>query len=104
MAELANNSLNLRYGDVDSSLRHHCRLYTFIVYTLIVGKLVIVGIIGNSLTFVVIWKGNFKSSTTFFLFLSLSLIDSTLLLAVFPFMTVSSFVNYTGLLQEYSSL
>ena len=73
------------------------------MYTLIVGTLVIVGIIGNSLTFVVFWKGNFKSSTTF-LFLSLSLIDSALLLAVFPFMTVSSFVNYTELLQGYSSL
>ena len=103
MAEQANISLNLTDDDVDSSLGHHCRLYSFIVYTLIVGTLVVVGIIGNSLTFVVFWKGNFKSSTTF-LFLSLSLIDSALLLAVFPLMTVTAFVNYTGWLQGYSSL
>ena len=48
----------------------------------ITGIIGIVGIIGNSLTFVVFWKGNFKSSTSF-LFLSLSLIDSAVLLTVF---------------------
>ena len=103
MAEQANTSLNLTDGDVDSSPEYNCRLYTFIVYTLIVGTLVAVGIIGNSLTFIIFWKGNFKSSTTF-LFLSLSLIDSALLLAVFPYMTVKTFIDYTGWLQGYSSL
>ena len=103
MAEQANTSLNLTDFNFDWSLFHNCRLYSFIVYTLIVGTLVVFGIIGNSLTFVVFWKGNFKSSTTF-LFLSLSLIDSALLLAVFPFMTVDAFVDYTGWLQGYSSL
>ena len=45
----------------------------------IVGMIAVVGIIGNSLTFVVFRKGNFKSSTSF-LFLSLALIDSAVLL------------------------
>ena len=103
MAEQVNTSLNLRDGDVDSSLEYNCSLYSFIVYTLIVGTLVVVGIIGNSLTFVIFWKGNFKSSTTF-LFLSLSLIDSALLLTAFPYTTVDAFVDYTGWLQGYSSL
>ena len=103
MAGQANTSLNLTDGDVDSSLEYNCRLYRFIVYTLIVGTLVVVGIIGNSLTFVVFWKGNFKSSTTF-LFLSLSLIDSCLLLGFFPFSTVPAFVKYTGWMQGYASL
>ena len=103
MAEQANTSLNSTDFNFDWSLFHNCSLYPFIVYTLIVGTLVVVGIIGNSLTFVVFWKGNFKSSTTF-LFSSLSLIDSALLLAVFPFMTVSQFVDYTGWLQGYSNL
>ena len=53
-----------------------------IAYTFIVGILTVAGIIGNSLTFVVFWKGNFKSSTSF-LFLSLSLIDSAVLLTAF---------------------
>ena len=99
----ANNSLNLTDDDVDSSLEHNCRLYSFIVYTLIVGTLVVVGIVGNSLTFVVFWKGNFKSATTF-LFLSLSLIDSAHLLTVFPFGSVMAFVDYTGWMQRYASL
>ena len=86
-----------------SSLEYSCRLYSFIVYTLIMGTLVVVGFIGNSLTFVVFWKGNFKSSTSF-LFLSLSLIDSTLLLTAFPLVSVTTFVDYTGWLQGYSRL
>ena len=103
MAGQANTSLNLKDCDVDSSLIHHCRLYAFIVYTLIIGTLVVVGIIGNSLTFVVFWKGNFKSSTSF-LFLSLALVDSALLLTAFPYTTVDAFVDYTGWLQGYASL
>ena len=59
-----------------------CQLQTFIIYTLIVGMLVVVGIIGNSLTFAVFWKGNFKSSTSF-LFMCLALTDSAVLLSAF---------------------
>ena len=95
MAGQANTSLNLTDGDVDSSLEYNCHLYRFIVHTLIIGTLVVVGIIGNSLTFVVFWKGNFKSSTTF-LFSSLSLIDSAHLLTVFPLFTWPAFVDYMG--------
>ena len=103
MAGQANISLNLTDSDVDSSLGHSCRLYSFIVYSLIEGILEVGGIIGNSLTFVVFWKGNFKSSTTF-LFLSLSLIDSAHLLTTFPLYSVMAFVDYTGWLQGYASL
>ena len=65
------------------------------LYTLIVGVIIVVGIIGNCLTFVVFWKGNFKSSTSF-LFLSLALINSVFLIAVFPIYSVEAFVKYTG--------
>ena len=95
-----NNSLE---NYVYSFLGRGCYLDKFVVYTLIVGTLVVVGIIGNSLTFVVFWKGNFKSSTSF-LFLSLALIDSVLLLTVFPMTTVTALVDYTGLLQSYLEL
>ena len=103
MAGHANNSLDFMDDDVDSSLVNSCRLYSFIVHTLIMGTLVVVGIIGNSLTFVVFWKGNFKSSTSF-LFLSLALIDSALLLTVFPLFTLAEFDKYTGLLQSFSNI
>ena len=75
----------LQFVTVDSE----CRVVDMEVYTniaiagiFILGIIAVVGIIGNILTFVVFWKGNFKSSTSF-LFLSLSLIDSTVLLTVF---------------------
>ena len=99
----ANDSLHFMDDDVDSSLVNSCRLYSFIVHTLIMGTLVVVGIIGNSLTFVVFWKGNFKSSTSF-LFLSLALIDSALLLIVFTLFTLAEFDKYTGLLQSFSNI
>ena len=54
----------------------------------ILGIIAVVGIIGNSLTFVVFWNGNFKSSTSFLL-LSLSLIDSAVLLTVFACWSVT---------------
>ena len=73
-----------------------------IVGTFIIGAIVVVGIIGNSLTFVVFWKGNFKSSTSLLL-LSLSLIDSAALLIVFALYT-AKFDVYTELLPGNASV
>ena len=102
MTGQANNSFD---SYVYSVLGRDCCLEKIIVYSLIVGTLVVVGIIGNSITFFVFWKGNFQSSTSF-LFLSLSLIDSALLLAVFKFVVYNmpAFVDYTGLLQSFSNI
>ena len=80
-----------------------CYLYQFVVNVLLVGTLVVVGIIGNSLTFVVFWKGNFKSSTTF-LFLSLALIDSALLLAMFCWVSLWEIFYYAGLMQSFNTI
>ena len=99
MAEQANDSLNTSDNDIDLPPT----LYRFIIRTFVVGVIIVVGIIGNSMTFVVFWKGNFKSSTSF-LFMSLSLIDSALLLISFPLTTVTAFVNYTGWLQGLSTI
>ena len=62
--------------------------------------LVVVGIIGNSLAFVVFWKGEFNKSTSF-LFMCLSLSDSALLLTAFVVMSVAPFVIYTGYMQSF---
>ena len=70
-----------------------CQLQTFIIYTLIVGMLVVVGIIGNSLTCAVFWKGNFKSSTSF-LFMCLAITDSAVLLTAFLFYSISPAFAY----------
>ena len=70
-----------------------CHLQTFIIYTLIVGIFVVVGIIGNSLAFAVFWKGNFKSSTTF-LFMCLALTDSVVLITAFMIYSMQSMSTY----------
>ena len=70
---------------------------------IIVGIIAVFGIIGNILTFVIFWKGNFKSSTSF-LFLSLSLIDSAVLLTVFVYWSNVQgypFRDYIGRLNYY---
>ena len=70
-----------------------CQLQTFIIYTLIVGMLVVFGNIGNSLTFAVFLRGNFKSSTSF-LFKCLALADSAVLLTVFPIYSIPPVFTY----------
>ena len=96
----ANSSWNLSDAMVDYQLERSCELYSFIIYTVFVGTLVVVGVIGNSLAFVVFWKESIKSSALF-LFQCLSLIDSALLLTVFPLYSMESFVDYTGWLKGY---
>ena len=96
----ANNSWNMSDGSVDSLHERRCDLYSFIIYTVIVGSLVVVGIIGNSFAFVVFWKDNIKTSASF-LFQGLSLIDSCLLVTVIPLYSMDSFVTYTDWLQDH---
>ena len=57
--------LLVNYTMSDISLEQSCRLYTFIIYTVIVGTLIVVGIIGNSLTFIVFWNGKFNKCSDF---------------------------------------
>ena len=71
--------LLVNYTMSDISLEQSCRLYTLIIYTVIVGTLIVIGIIGNSLTFIVFWKGQFNRATSC-LFMCLSLTDSAVLL------------------------
>ena len=86
-------------GDVEWSREDSCDLYSFVVYTLIVGMLVIVGIVGNCFTAFVFWKGNFGTSTAF-LFMCLSLIDTALLMTVLPLYSLGPFADYTGRLEK----
>ena len=102
MEMYANRTGNTSGDDIDGPLQSGCHFYRFIIYTVIVGALVVVGIIGNSLAFVVFWKDTIKTSTSF-LFQALSLIDSLLLVSVFLLYTIDSFVEYTDMLQGLSS-
>ena len=87
-------------SDNVSSALLSCRFYLFIIDTVIMGTIIAGGVIGNSLTFVVFWKDNIKTSPSF-LFQSLALIDSTLLLLTIPLFPLHSFVVYTHWLTAY---
>lgn len=77
-----------------------CALYSFVIYTVFTGLLCIFGTLGNSLAFLVFRKDRLKTSTSF-LFQSLSVIDTLMLLSVFPVYCVPQFVNFTGLYPTY---
>ena len=84
----------------DPSLGHSCRLFLFVVNVVIAGILVVVGIIGNSFTFAVFWKGNFKSSTSF-LFMCLAISDSAVLLTSPLLFSIMPFIDYTGYMKGF---
>ena len=96
----ANSSWDMSESDDDWSLQRNSDLYSFIINAIIVGTIVIVGVIGNSFAFVVFWKDTIKTSASF-LFQSLSLIDSVLLMTIFSLYSVKSFADYTGWLHGY---
>ena len=71
-----------------------CQLYMFIMDTLVVGMICLVGIIGNSFTFAIFWKGKFNT-TTAFLFMCQSLTDSAVLINAFAWSSITHFVVFT---------
>ena len=93
---MSNQSLELKYILYESD---RCKLHMFIIDVLIIGTLVVVGLIGNSLTFAVFWKGKFKTSTSF-LFMCLSVSDSVVLLTALPSISMRSLFSYTGYLEQ----
>ena len=103
MAGQVNVSLNISDDAFNSLLSRRRDLYDIIMNGFVMAVIAIVGIIGNSLTFVVFWKANFKSSTSF-LFLSLSLADSAMLLTRVPIDIVWVFAKHTGWLQGFLNL
>ena len=89
MAEQPNSSWNM--FDIDKE----CKLYIFVIYTIFMGILIVGGVIGNSLVFIVFWKDNIKTSASY-LFQHLALVDSALLLVLVPLGPVYGFVTYTN--------
>ena len=80
-----------------------CRFYLFVIKTIVMGTIIVGGVIGNNLVFVIFWKDNIKTSATF-LFQSLALVDSTFLLLVIPLFPIPSFVGYTNWLKGYEEI
>lgn len=77
-----------------------CLLYKFIIYTVLVGTLCILGLIGNATAFIVFWQDKVKTSTSF-LFQGLSFIDIVLLITAIPVYSVTPFIYYTTWFESY---
>ncbi|ESN98270.1 hypothetical protein HELRODRAFT_177152 [Helobdella robusta] len=77
-----------------------CMLYSFVAYTLFIGTFCIIGLVGNSVSYVVFRRTNVTSSTLF-LFQSLSVVDNVLLLTIIPMYCFEPFVIFTGYFQDY---
>ena len=99
----ANISRNMSDVDNERSLQRSCILYLFVIDTIVTGTIIVGGVIGNSLAFVVFWKDNIKTSASF-LFQSLALVDSAYLLLSIPVFPIPSFVAYTNWLKGYEDI
>src|SRR6218665_1965562 len=96
----ANNSLTWTGTSTVSSATRGCRLYSFIIYTIIGGLLCLFGFFGNTFTFFVFLRDSKKTSATF-LFQALSIIDTLLLATVVPVYSLLPLVEHTGLYADY---
>ena len=85
---------------LEEVLTQGCLLYMFILCTVVIGLLCILGSIGNITAFFVFWKDNIKTSSSF-LFQGLSFIDTVLLITAFPIYCLEPIVLYTGVFQEF---
>ena len=103
MAGQGNSSWDIADGDALSELSRSCKLYLFVIDTVVMGTIIVGGVIGNSLAFVVFWKDNIKTSASF-LFQSLALVDSALLLLAIPLYPIDSLSTYTNWLNGYKDV
>ena len=85
---------------LEEDMTQGCLLYWFILCTVVIGLLCILGSIGNITAFFVFWKDNIKTSSSF-LFQGLSFIDTVLLITAFPIYCLEPIVLYTGVFQEF---
>lgn len=100
MIDCSNASANTtREGIFD--ITPHCKLFDFSVYSVGVGLLVVLGLIGNVISFVVLWSDNGKTATVFLL-RSLAIADSLVLISVIPLYVLPNIGPHTGYLQSYA--
>ena len=77
-----------------------CAAFDFGVYTCAVGTLCLLGIIGNIISFTVLWRDDSKSATSFLL-RALAVSDSLVLVTSVPLYSLVPVYTYTKYLQNY---
>ena len=85
------------------NLTQNCAVFDFAVYTLFGGALCILGLVGNVVSFTVLWKDTSKAATSFLL-RALAVADSLVLLAAIPLYVAPPVHPYTGYLKGYYQL
>jgi len=84
-------------------ISHECALFDFTVYTMIVGLFIVLGVIGNALSFIVMLNDSATSATSFLL-QALAVADTLVLLAALPLYVLPNVYPYTGVLSSYYEL
>lgn len=84
-------------------ISNECALFDFAVYTVIAGTCCVLGVAGNTLSFVVLYKDPVRTPTSFIL-QALAVADTLVLLSATPLYTLSPVYTFTGFLKGYYDL
>ena len=76
-----------------------CAAFDFGVYSIVGGSLCTLGIIGNTISFSVLWRDNSKTATAYIL-RALAVADSLVLMVAMPLYVLSNVHPYTGWLKS----
>lgn len=87
-----------------SPITNSCALFDFTLYTVFVGSLCLMGVVGNALSFVVLRKDTGGQSATTFLLRALAAADTLVLLAAVPLYVLPAIYPHAGYLKEYYTL
>lgn len=86
------------------NITHSCALFDFTLYTVFVGSLCLMGVVGNALSFVVLRKDTGNQSATTFLLRALAAADTLVLLAAVPLYVLPAVYPHSGYLKEYYTI
>ncbi|ELT99767.1 hypothetical protein CAPTEDRAFT_197284 [Capitella teleta] len=91
-----NESVKSKYD-----ITNECATFDFIIYTVIVGCLCIFGLVGNALSFIILWRDSTKTGATSFILRALAVADSLVLLATIPLYVIPFIYPAVGAFKSF---
>lgn len=101
------NCLNYSENDtVDSKydISNDCAAFDFIIYTVTMGLLCLFGLVGNGVSFIILWKDSSKTGATSFILRALAVADCLVLLATIPLYVLAFIHPAVGAFKSYYDL
>ena len=95
-----NDSIETSNQSERFSISSSCSLFDFAVYTVVMGTLCALGVIGNTVSFAVLLRDRGRSATCFLL-QALALADTLVLIAAVPLYVLPPIYPFTGLMDGY---